>query len=219
MNIMIVGGKKKSDFLLDSLIKKNYKVTLIHDDEKFCKLMSRKHNAIVVHGDGSKPYILEDANVDEMDIVIAMTTHDPTNLVICQLTKKVYGVDKVFSSVNNPKNVDVFKQLGIDIAISATYLITKVIEQMVTVNEISELIPVAEGKIVMMEIVVKKNYPICNKILSEADIPDEAVIGCVVKSMSTIIPNGTTKIIENDRLIILSETSVQDKVIEKIIGR
>ena len=148
-----------------------------------------------------------------------MTTHDPTNLVICQLTKKVYGVDKVFSSVNNPKNVDVFKQLGIDIAISATYLITKVIEQMVTVNEISELIPVAEGKIVMMEIVVKKNYPICNKILSEADIPDEAVIGCVVKSMSTIIPNGTTKIIENDRLIILSETSVQDKVIEKIIGR
>lgn len=219
MHIMIVGGRKKADFLLSSLLEKNHKVTLIHDNEDFCRAMSKKHNATIVHGNGSKPYILEDANIGQMDIVIAMTPYDPTNLAICQLAKKIYGVNKVFSSVNNPGNVEPFKKLGVDMAISSTYIISKLIGQMVTVEEISELIPISEGKVVMMEIVVKESFPIANKTLIEANIPESAVVGCIVRGINTIIPGGKTKILEKDKLIILSSPKIQDEVIKRIVGR
>lgn len=219
LKILIVGGHKKTDFLLGSLLDKEHRVTLIHDDEEFCKSMARKHDATVIWGDGSKPYMLEDAEAEEMDIVIAMTPEDPDNLVICQLAKKVYGVKRVFSTVSNPKNVEVFKKLGVDVAISATYVITKVIEQMVTIDEMAHFIPIENGNIVMMETVIRADSPICNKTLSEADIPDDAVIGCIVRGFDIVIPKGKTKVLENDKLIIISLPEAQEEIIDSVVGR
>jgi len=103
MNIVMVGGRKKIDFLAKSLLAKKHNVTLIHDNENYCKYLSRTHDAPVICGDGSKSYILEDANIHGADIVIALTPKDADNLVICQLVKKVYGVKRVFATVSTPK--------------------------------------------------------------------------------------------------------------------
>lgn len=218
LNILIAGGHKKTDFLLGSLLEKDHTVTLVHDDEEFCREMARKYDITVINGDASKPYVLEDAEVREKNVVIAMTPEDASNLVICQLAKKVYGVKKVFSTVSSPKNVEVFKKLGVDIAISATYVITKVIEQLVTVDEISQFMPIENGKLVMVEAIVKESSPICGKTLSEAEMPRNAVIGCVLRGINILVPRGSTKILKDDKLIIISLSEVQGEVIESVIG-
>lgn len=219
MNILIIGGWKKADFLLKSLLLKKHKVTVIHDDYEYCKMLSRTHNAPIICGDGSKPYILEEANIKNSDMVIAMTPKDSDNLVICQLAKKVYGVERTFATVGNPKNVEVFKKLGIDTVISATYVITGIIEQIATVGEISNFIPLEGGTIVMMEIIVRENYPICNKSLMNIKFPEKAIIGCIIRGVNSIIPKGKTKILAEDKLIILSPPHIQKDVIKHIVGR
>ncbi|MDO0822609.1 potassium channel family protein [Desulfosporosinus nitroreducens] len=173
MNIVLVGGRKKIDFLAKSLLAKKHRITLIHDNENYCKYLSRTHDAPVICGDGSKSYILEDANIQDADIVIALTPKDTDNLVICQLAQKVYGVKRVFATVSNPKNVEVFKKLGINSAISSTYIMAGIIEQMAAIEEIYDFIPIEQGQIVMMEIVVRSHYPVCGKALAEIDIPDK----------------------------------------------
>lgn len=218
LDILIAGGNKKTDFLIESLLNKEHNVTLVHDDEDFCRAMVRKYDISAINGDGSKPYVLEDAEVQDKNIVIAMTPQDSTNLVICQLSKKVYGVRKAFSTVNNPKNVELFKALGVDVAISATYVITKVIEQLVTVDEISHYMPMENGELVVFEAVVTESSPICGKTLSEATIPSNAVLGCILRGSNIIVPRGGTKVFEGDKLVIVSLSEVEEEVLEKVIG-
>ncbi|RCX14343.1 trk system potassium uptake protein TrkA [Anaerobacterium chartisolvens] len=219
MNIVMVGGRKKIDFLAKSLLEKKHHITLIHDDENYCKYLSRTHNAPVVFGDGSKPYILEDANIGGADVIIALTPKDADNLVICQLAKKVYGVKRAFTTVSNPKNVEVFKKLGINSVISATYIVAGIIEQMAAINEIENFISIEQGKIVMMEIVVRENYPVCGKTLAEIGFPEQGIVGCIIRGVNSIIPRGKTRIQADDKLIILSPPKIQRELIELIVGR
>lgn len=219
MNIVMVGGRKKIDFLAKSLLAKKHNITIIHDNESYCKYLSRTHDAPVICGDGSKSYILEDANIQGADIVIALTPKDADNLVICQLAKKVYGVKRVFATVSNPKNVEVFKKLGINSAISSTYIMAGIIEQMAAIDEIYDFMPIEQGQIVMMEIVVRDHYPVCGKTLAEIDIPEQAIIGCIIRGVSSIIPKGKTIIQADDKLIILSPPQVQREMVKLIVGR
>lgn len=219
MKIVIVGGWKKVDFLAKSLLSKGHEVTMIHDDEGYCKVLSRNHNAAVISGDGSMPHILEDANIEQADIVIALTPVDADNLVICQLAKKVYGVKKAFATVGNPKNVEVFKKLGINSVISSTHIVSGIIEQMSSFNEILSAIPIEEGKIVILELEVKENYDVCGKTIAKLGISENAIIGCILRKTGTIIPNGKTKIQQDDKLIILSPPHIQNDLIQLLIGR
>lgn len=218
MKIVMAGGYKKADFLARSALSKGHHVTIIHNDENFCRFLSRTHNAAVICGDASKPYILADANIAGSDIIIALTPKDADNLVICELAHKVYGVKRTLAIVSNPKNVEVFKKLGIN-AVSATHIVAGIIEQMATVNEIADLIPLEQGQIVLMELVVRANYPICGKSLMEINMPEQAIIGCIIRDVSSIIPKGKTIIQPDDKLLILSPPQIQKDIIKLIIGR
>lgn len=219
MKILIVGGWKKADFLTKSLIEKNHKITIIHDNYDYCKFLSRTYNVPVLCGDGSEPAMLEEANIKGFDVVIALTPKDENNLVICQLSKKLFEVKKTFAIVGNPKNVELFKKLGIDTVISATYVATNIIEQMAMVEEISNYIPLVHGQVGLMELHVKENYNIINRIILDINFPKEAIIVCIIRGLNTIIPKGNTKILAGDKLIILSPPQLQSDVIKFISER
>lgn len=63
MDIIIVGGGKEVHFLAKSFISRGYNVTIVNNDEEYCKKLARMNKADIVYGDGTKPYILEDAGV------------------------------------------------------------------------------------------------------------------------------------------------------------
>lgn len=218
MKIAIVGGGKKVDFLAKSLLNKGHQLTIINDSESDCKCFARTHDARVVCGDGSKPFILEDAGVSGYDLMIALTPKDADNLVICQLAKKSFGIKRAFSVVSNPVNVDVFKMLGINTVVSATYILAMTIEQMAFVDQLSNYLPLENGKVQLLEIYVQKEYGISGKQISELDFPQDAIIGCIIRGGNMIIPNGRTEIRSDDKLIILTNSESQSKVLDSLVG-
>lgn len=218
MNIVIVGGGKKVDFLAGSLIGKKHSLTIINKDVRDCKYLARTHGAQVVHGDGSKPFILEDAGVMGFDLMIALTPRDADNLVICQLAKKVFGIRRAFATVTNPKNVEVFKKLGINTVVSATYILAGIIEQMASVDEVVNYLPIEDGKVQLLEVAVNGKYGICGKQVADLGFPEDAIIGCIIRGGNVIIPNGRTEIRSDDKLVILTNASSQPKVMESLIG-
>lgn len=217
MNILIVGGRKKAEFLLKSLLNKNHKVTFVNKDYKYCKELSEIYECSIICGDGCKNYILEEAGAKNADIIIAMTSKDSSNLAICQLAKKIYNIDKTFATVTNPKNVEVFKALGINGAISATYIVSDVIEQMATINDIYEFVPIENGQIRLLDIIVKENSNLCGKYIKDLNLSDKSIIGCIIRGNNSIIPNGNTQIMVNDKLIILCDVNVQREVLDKVL--
>lgn len=219
MNILIVGGRKKADFLVKSLLEKKHKIMVINDNYDFCKTLARNYGIPVIFGDGSEPKTLEEANIKNYDIVIALTPKDEDNLVVCQLSKKEFFIKKSLSLVRNPRNVDIFKKFGVDTVISSTYVASSIIEQMATVKEIENYIPLDNGQVGLMEIFIKEQHFVANKVISNIDFPKEAIIVCIIRGLQTIIPKGNTRIIPEDKLVILSSPELQNKIINFISER
>jgi trk system potassium uptake protein TrkA len=175
MRIVIVGGGVKVDFLATSLIKKKHQLVIIDLDQDKCQALSEKSNAVIICGDGTKPFILEDAGVAGFDLMIAVTSKDADNLVICQLAKKMFGIRRAFATVNNPRNVEVFKKLGINTAVSATYVLAGIIEQMAFTDQIVHAMPLEEGKLQLLEVIVEEGHRACGKQIMDLDFPKDAI--------------------------------------------
>lgn len=219
MNIIIAGGRKEIHFLIKNFTSKGHHVTLINNDGEYCKNFARIHEKIdVVLGDASMPNVLEDAGAVYANLVIALTQYDPDNLVICQIAKAMYGVKRTVAVVNDPKNISIFKKLGIDTVISTVNIVSSIIEQKISVEEITNLVPLAEGKVSITEVVITKNSPVLNKTLAEIDIPYSAVIGCIIRNEEGIIPRGNTVVMEKDRLITLCLPEAQSEMLNIFIG-
>ena len=106
--ILIVGGKNKAKTLAESLYENNYDVTIINKNPDDAQFLSENKNAKVFLGDGTKPYVLEDANTHEIDIVISLLSNDEDNLLVCELAKKKFKVTRAISLLNDVRKVDFF---------------------------------------------------------------------------------------------------------------
>lgn len=219
MNIVIAGGRSKADFLIGSLLKKGHHLVVINEDEAYCSYLAKTHDIPIFHGDPSKIYTLEDAGVTGYDIIIALRVFDSDNLAICQAGRRILGIKRAVAIVSNPKNVDVFKKLGVNTAISATYILAGIIEQMSTVNALMQSVSVEHNSVVLTELLLDRDCPACNKQVSELSLPEKAIIGCVVRGTDMLVPHGDFFLLPYDKLIILSDPMEQGRVIYSITGR
>lgn len=220
MRIIIVGGGKIVHFLTKSFASKGYDVSIIHNDEKYCQKLARKHpDTVVIHGSGTNPQVLEDAGAAYTNAIIAVTLNDPENLVVCQVAQNLYQVEKTFAMVNDPMNVEIFKKLGVTTVISTAQIISSMIEQKVFLEDIVNLTPIEDGKVAIVELEIQKDYPVLNKTLAELDINKDAIVGCILRNEEAIIPRGDTKIQEGDKLIILTLPRSQSYILKVLSGR
>lgn len=218
MKIAIIGGRNEADFLIGMLLKKSNKLLVINDDEKYCSYLASQHQIPIYNGDGSKQYVLEDARVHKYDILIALTDNDSDNLFICQAAKRMFGVKRAVCIVSNPKNVEVFKKLGVNTVISATYLVAQFIEQASTVEKLTNTLSIADNKVLLSEVNVEENYPIVGKKLFQVKFPQGVIISCVIRNLEVLVPNGQTEILVSDKLLIISSPDNQNKALSVVTG-
>jgi len=219
MKIVIAEGKTKADFLIGSLLKKKHSLMVINEDRAFCDYLAQTHKIPILHGDSSKIYTLSDAKIENYDILIALSAYDSDNLAICQAAKRLFHIKKTVAVVSNPKNVDVFKTLGVNTAISATYLLTQIIEQASTVDILLHTISIEHNKLVLTELLIDKHCPYQYRQLQEIPLPDRALICCVLRGNDMLPPQNELLLLPNDKLIFLSSPSAQDTIIATMAGR
>jgi trk system potassium uptake protein TrkA len=70
-----------------------------------------------------------------------------------------------------------------------------------------------------MEVEINSDNPIIGKVLSDIKLPEESIVGCIIRRNTAVIPRGNTKINESDKLIILSLPEIQSEVLKVIRGR
>jgi trk system potassium uptake protein TrkA len=218
MHILIVGGGKLIYFLCRTFLSKGYTVTLINRDREECTWLARHLKATVIYGDGSDPQILEEAGADAADAVIAVTPHDQDNLVICQLADVRFGIPRRLALVNDPDNEEVFQQLGITAAFSTTRILSSLIEQRTGFEEITNLIPVGEGKVNVTEIMLRENAPVVGKLLRDIVLPENALVACILREDQPIVPRGATVIQAQDRLIVITLPENHGQVLQALTG-
>jgi len=216
-SILLIGQGKLLYFLCRTFVSKGYTPTIISRDRDECVELARKLNVTVVQGDGSDPEVLEDARVREADAVVAVTPYDEDNLATCQLASLRFAVPRTVALVNDPDNETVFTKLGVA-AISTTRVVSSLIEQMTTYDEITHLLPLGEGKITISEVVLKEDSPVIDKTLRELSLPENCLLACIMRFGEPIVPHGGTVLRPSDKVILITSAENHGAAVKAITG-
>ncbi len=218
MKIVLAGGKKITYYLAKNLISKGMAITIINKDKAFCEEMAKTLKALIIHGDASNLSILKKAEIFDSDIIVALTTRDQDNLIICELASKVLKVGKVFSLINDSENEQVFRKLGITNVINMSEVFSSVIEQRLSSYPIINLMPFEEGKALVIQIEVEEGFPIVGKMPKDLPFAEGALIGTVNRGGKVFIPHGDTVFEVGDRLLVICLPSDQTHTMQAITG-
>jgi trk system potassium uptake protein TrkA len=221
MYIIIVGGGKVGYYLAKTLAPEKHRIMLIEEDCQLCEKIACELIDLgvgLIHGDGTDIKYLKDAEIEKADLLIAVTGHDQNNLVACQLAKNYFGVARTIARVNNPKNINVFKHLGVDSTVSSTAHIADIIEQEVDWAGINRMLSEKVGDVRIREFTVAEMSPSVGKKVEALNIPKGTILISMVRNKEAIIPNGQTKILAGDIVIALTNEGNMPKVASYFLG-
>src|SRR3970282_1763868 len=172
MYIIVVGGGKVGYYLAKELVEEGHEVLVIEQDGAKCERIAEELGDIVLSGDGCEASTMEMAGFGRADMVIAVTGDDEDNLVTFQVAKVKFNVPRTVARINNPKNEEIFKRLGIDTTVSATAAILAQIEQELPTHPLIPLLTLSGG----LEIVGLKVQPssaVVGKRIKELLLPHQ----------------------------------------------
>lgn len=205
MNVIVVGGGKVGYYLVKTLIEHGHNPIIIEDEKKICNKIANELDIPVICGDGTRLEVLESSNAGEADAIICVTGTDEANLISCQLAKKFFNINKTVAKVNNPKNADVLKKLGVDIVISSTDNIAMLLEREVDIKTIKQLLVLNRGDAIICEIQLPSNYVLDGTQLMSIKISSLFNIISITRGDALIIPRGQSELKSGDKLMVILE--------------
>lgn len=203
MYIIIMGGGKLGFQIAVDLIADNNDVAIIEENEERCKLLASQLDTAVICGSGTDRLTLENADINEVDVFVAATGNDKTNLM-ASLMAKEYKPGKIIARVNEPQHESVFtNNTLIDViipeSIEAGYL-----ERLVLKPKIADLFVVDHGHADLLDLYVS-NIDVFGKKIGELNSSDDYFICGFHKNDDDEISIATadTVLKENSRIYIL----------------
>lgn len=204
MRIVVVGGGKVGYYLVQTLVHKGHQVSVIEQDGDLCNRIATEFGILVIEGDGTSLQTLEDAGIADAQAIAAVTGQDETNLVICQLAKRVFKVPRAIARCNNPKNRAVFRRLGVDAAISSTAIIADYMEREVALDAIKTLLTFESADMALLEADLGLQSPAAGKEVKDLPLPQDCVLVAVIRGEHVIFPRGDTRLAAGDAVLAMT---------------
>ena len=164
MYVIVAGGGKVGANVARSLMRLGHEVTLIEQRRDRFESLEDEFEHQVQRGDATELYVLERAGIARPpDLLIAVTGDDEDNMVICQLAREKYGVQKVIARVNDPRNQDYFDLLAISATVCATSSILALVEHEVPEHDLIHLLELRKENLEIVEVLITKDSPSAGK--------------------------------------------------------
>lgn len=208
MKVIVVGGGKVGYYLAKTLLEHGHQPHIIEINKKICANLAEHLELAVYNGDGTTLEGLSEADAATADVLVSVTGRDEDNLIACQLAKRHFSVPKTVARVNNPRNLEVMKALGVDIPISSTDNIARLLEREVDTSRIRQLMALNRGEASIIELLVPQNYALDGITLSELRLPQDCVICTITRDDTLLIPRGNTTILSGDRILVIAKDTI-----------
>ncbi len=212
MYAIIAGAGKVGRNLARELLSKDHEVTLIESSRASYLANEEEFEHAVQYGDATELWVLERAGIQRADLVIAVTGDDEDNILVCQVAKEKYLCDRIIARVNNPRNHDHFRLLGIQPAVSATDLILRLIEHEVPRYGLVHLLALEEERLEIIELEVAADAPTVGMKVTEIHLPEGALIISVLRGGMGFVPKADTTIEEGDEVLLVLDPGLEEEI-------
>jgi len=214
MRVIIIGAGRIGTSLAKSLSQENNEVYLIEKNDQVAKKKGDKLDVKMIVGNAADPDVLEKANVSGAELVLAVSTSDETNLVVCALAG-LYGAKRRIARVRNTSLSDALTRFGYDQfkisqIINPELVAAQAIVKIVQTPGASEVSDFADGKILLRAFDIPATSSLCgNRIeeLRDEDFPWPFLIVSIVRGEQVLVPKGDTVIEAGDHIYVLLPAS------------
>ena len=216
MFIVIAGGGKVGSYLASVSLQSGNEVAVIEETLKTADQLSvmLEGGYLVIHGDGCDSRYQEDAGIRRADVFVATTGLDDSNLVACEIAQRVFHVPRVIARVNNPKNLRIFREVGIE-CVSSTTLIANLIEEEALLGSVSVVSSLTHGNVALTEVVVPRMRHHSNEAGVDIDslpLPDNVLIAAVATKDDVVVASDNLVMYPGDKAIVVADNDVLDEV-------
>lgn len=212
MYLIVVGAGKVGVNLVRELEVQKHEVTLIENSRSRYNTVEQEFEHRVQYGDASELWVLERAGINRADMVIAVSGDDEDNILICQVAKEKYGVERIIARVNNPRNRQHFDLLGISPVVSATGLILNLIEHEVPHYDLVRLLDLESEKIEVIELRIPEDSPISGKRILDIETPDRTLLISVLRDGTGFVPDAESVLEAGDDVLAVLDPAREDEL-------
>ncbi len=206
MHVVIVGAGGTGSALARALIEAGHEIAVIERDPARCRRLEESLGSVTLPGNGTSSGALEEAGAKRADLVVATTSRDDVNLVVCRLAKNKFGVRRAISLVNDRERIELFGLAGVDAAVSVTDLLVEDILRGVSPHGFTDLMPLpGPGARSLARFPVPPNSPVINERIRDLQAPASvAIVMIVSQDGTTAVPTDDTRIRAGDELIAVA---------------
>jgi len=206
MFVLIAGGGRTGAQLALLLLSENYKVRLVeHRPEILAHLHQELPTESIYEGNPSDPDVLDAAGIRQAHAVAATTTDDATNLSLCFIARKMFGVPRTIARINNPRNAWLFNEtFHVDVALNQANVLAHLIQEEMSLGDMMTLLKIRHGRYSLVEEKVEKGARAIGVALKDLGLPEECIIAAVIRDGQVTLPRGTTTFEEWDEVLAIT---------------
>jgi trk/ktr system potassium uptake protein len=210
--VIVAGGGKVGFYLSQNLLAQGHEVLLIERNSERVTEINESLGAVAMAGDAAEAATLVAAGAPRADVVIAVTGEDEDNLVICQVAREKFHVGRTIARVNNPKNENLFRMLGVDVTVSQTNHILSLIEQAIPEQSFVHLLSLRHEDIAIVDAKVSETSAVSHRAIAEIELPANTAIAAIARGPQLIVPNAATELLPGDDVIAVAHRDQEDEL-------
>ncbi|WP_217915542.1 potassium channel family protein [Miltoncostaea marina] len=220
MFAIVVGGGKIGANVTRSLADQGREVVVVEQRPERAAALAEEFGHRVIQGDGTELYVLERAGITRPpEIVAAVTGDDEDNIVIAQLARERYGVQKVIGRVNDPRNQEHFDLLGVSPTVCSTARILALVEHEVPQHDLVHLLELRNENLAIVEVEVGPSCPCVGAAIDRLGLPDGSRLISVVRDGTAQIATDGTVLQAGDQVLAILEPAREGEVRRILLGR
>jgi trk system potassium uptake protein TrkA len=210
MKIVIVGAGRAGLEVATHLTRIGHAVTIIDSDEAVARRASQRHGLVALSGDATNAAVLDEANITQSDVVVAMLRRDADNLAVALLARAA-GVERVMVRMRDNAYRPVYANAGIDRVLSETDMITGSVATAIEHDAIRHAMLLGNGSAIAFELTIPAGSVAAGKPIVELaalpGFPSSCVVAALYQADGRVeAPRGATIVREGTTVLLVSRT-------------
>lgn len=202
--VLIVGGGRIGLRLATLLEQKSIYCKIIEKRAEQCEQLAEKLNkTVVLHGDGSDQNLLSEENISDIDVVVALTNDEETNIVVTLLARRL-GARKSITQISKFSYFPLMATIGIEQVVSPRLSAINTILQHIRRGKVLSAISIKGEQAEVIEAVALETSEIVAKPLKHLSFPKGAMLAGIIRKDRIIIPTGESIVEANDHIIVFA---------------
>ena len=216
MNVLIAGGDPTGAQLASLLLEQKHDVCIIENRREVLDQLHLELPTEVIYEDSSTDLkVLEDAGIRSVDVLVACTSNDADNLVLCYLASRLYRVPRTIGRINNPRHAWLFNEkLHVDVALNVSSILAHLIEEEMSLGDMMTLLKLRRGQYSLVEVVIPPRARAVGASIKDLPLPDRCVIVAILRKGEMVVPRGATMMEVGDEVLAITDNVGQEQLAE-----